>query len=89
MLGINKVGLRLQLLDSALDQTINLESNVCIKPHKQACVVTEDGGYGGQKGSSDWGIKLRENKKQGSYTFWPMDFHDFKPNFHDKTEISV
>jgi len=26
---------------------------------------------------------------QGSYTFWPMDFQDFKPNVHDQTEISV
>jgi len=26
---------------------------------------------------------------QGSYTFWSMDFQDFKPNFHDQTEISV
>jgi len=28
---------------------------------------------------------------QGSYTCWPIDFQDFKPNFHDQTfwEISV
>jgi len=24
---------------------------------------------------------------QGSYTFWPMDFQDFKPNFHEQNEI--
>jgi len=26
---------------------------------------------------------------QGSYTCWAVDFQDFKPNFHDQTEISV
>jgi len=34
-------------------------------------------------------LRVRGQLVQGSYTFWSMDFQDFKSNFHDQTEISV
>jgi len=40
------------------------------------------------KQNKDWNCIYFIFTMQGSYTFWLMDFHDFKPNFHDHASFT-